>query len=238
MIVDHPSVMNTIVKKQLKDVKNKDRINSIIDSFFAGCVKYDIYQLAIKFNTIPTKDLYTYQKILSNPNLTEEELKGIKKEISADNAGTNGDLSSEQKKETQDTSIEDFKTNYKEYAFYFENDTPDPKTRKTTSSLSYEKTYETYTDTKNIERYQNYANGLFNEGDFNRNVTEFFNKVVIDNFDKFTKGTSNFIVDAYNILKEKKLLINIKQNPKGMFYSRRIRWRLSNKAQEAYTKHL
>ena len=35
-------------------------------------------------------------------------------------------------------------------------------------------------------------------------------------------------------LKEKNLVISIKKNPKGIFYSRRIRWRLSNKAYDAY----
>ena len=39
-------------------------------------------------------------------------------------------------------------------------------------------------------------------------------------------------------LKDKGLVISIKKNPKGEFYSRRIRWRLSNKAQEAYSKQL
>jgi hypothetical protein len=208
MIVDHPSIMNTIVKQQLKG-KNKDRINSIIDSFFAGCVKYDIYELAIKFNTIPTKDLYTYQTILSNPNLTDEELKGIKKEISADNSGTNGSLATDQTKLTPDTSISDFETKYKEFAFYFDNDIPDPNTRQTTSSVRYDVTYGNYTDTKNIERYQYYANGIFNNGSSDKNVTEFFNNVVKDNFNFITGGSSNFIVDAYNILKEKKGKITI-----------------------------
>ena len=35
-------------------------------------------------------------------------------------------------------------------------------------------------------------------------------------------------------LKEKGLVIAIRKNPRGIPYSRRIRWRLSNKAQEAY----
>jgi len=35
-------------------------------------------------------------------------------------------------------------------------------------------------------------------------------------------------------LKNKGLVVAIKKNPKGIFYSRRIRWRLSNKAYEAY----
>ena len=72
IIVDHPSAMNTIIEKQLKGV-GKERIQSIVDSFYAGCTKYDLYELGIKFNTIPTKDLYTYQQILNNPRLTAEE---------------------------------------------------------------------------------------------------------------------------------------------------------------------
>ena len=39
-------------------------------------------------------------------------------------------------------------------------------------------------------------------------------------------------------LKNKSLVIDIKKNPKGVFYTRRIRWRLSNKAKEAYQQHL
>ncbi len=39
-------------------------------------------------------------------------------------------------------------------------------------------------------------------------------------------------------LKEKELVVAIKKNPKGSPYSRRIRWRLSNKAYQAYKQHL
>ena len=39
-------------------------------------------------------------------------------------------------------------------------------------------------------------------------------------------------------LKQKNLVTNIKQNPKGIFYSRRIRWKLSNQAHEAYKQHI
>jgi len=35
-------------------------------------------------------------------------------------------------------------------------------------------------------------------------------------------------------LKEKGLATNINKNPKGIFYSRRTRWRLSNTAHQAY----
>ena len=38
-------------------------------------------------------------------------------------------------------------------------------------------------------------------------------------------------------LKDKGLVTPIKKNPKGIPYSRRIRWRLSNRALEAYKQH-
>ncbi|MAH49378.1 hypothetical protein CMI37_26375 [Candidatus Pacearchaeota archaeon] len=38
-------------------------------------------------------------------------------------------------------------------------------------------------------------------------------------------------------LEKKQLVIKITQNPKGIVYLRRLRWRISNKAHEIYAKH-
>jgi predicted transcriptional regulator with HTH domain len=43
-----------------------------------------------------------------------------------------------------------------------------------------------------------------------------------------------FIKDLLLELKEKKLVTEIKKNPKGIQYLRRSRWKLSDKAYEAY----
>ena len=83
IVVDHPAIMNTIIQKQLAGVA-KERVDSIVESFFAGCTKYDMYELGIKFNTIPTRDLFTYQQILNNPRLTNEELGQVAFEIPVD----------------------------------------------------------------------------------------------------------------------------------------------------------
>ncbi len=40
---------------------------------------------------------------------------------------------------------------------------------------------------------------------------------------------------VFDLLK-KELLIRINKNPKGIKYKKRLRWRLSNKVQEAYAK--
>jgi len=80
IVVDHPSIMNTIVRKQLENF-SPEQVDSIMDSFFAGCVKYDLYDLAAKFNTIPVNQLYEYQKLLADPRLTDEQKYSILDDI-------------------------------------------------------------------------------------------------------------------------------------------------------------
>jgi hypothetical protein len=202
IVVDHPSIMNLIVKKQLEGA-SKDRVNSMLDSFFAGCLKYDLYDLGIKFNTIPSSDLYTYQELLSNYPTTEvvtEIVKELPKGPSKDDP-----------KDTPDPSINTFKTKYKGLSFYFDNDIPDPNTRNTTSSVPFQQTYGPYTSQSNIDNYVSKADGLFVDGSTERNVKQFFDTVVIDNYNTIANNTSsNFIKDAFDILKEKKGRINIK----------------------------
>jgi outer membrane protein OmpA-like peptidoglycan-associated protein len=205
IIVDHPSVMNTVVEKQLKG-QAKERIDSIIDSFFAGCVKFDIYKLAIKFNTIPTKDLYTYQEILSNPQLTDKETIGeINKQIpkgNSNNAGT-GSAGLAESNTTQtvvpDSSLQDFENKYLDFAFYFENDIPGKNPDKTTTE-DYQSTYNSYTSDGNIEKYVKNSESAFKPGDVNRNVKSFFDTVIKSNYNLFAGGDKNFITDALNIL--------------------------------------
>ena len=43
-----------------------------------------------------------------------------------------------------------------------------------------------------------------------------------------------FIKKLLKTLEEKELVVKINKNPKGLLYSRRLRWRISNKAHSAY----
>ena len=209
IIVDHPSVMNTIIEKQMKSA-SKPRIDSIIDSFFAGCVKYDIYELAAKFNTLPVSDLYTYQEILSNPQLTDEETLGqIISEIPKTNSGNAGSPASsvsnnnETKEEGPDPSIKEFEDNYLDFAFYFENDIPygNPK-GSVTSSDNYEELYNTYTGEVRKNEYNVKSESLFNNGNPEKNTNDFYSNIIENNFKKFAGGVKNFITDAYDLMKK------------------------------------
>jgi len=205
IIVDHPSVMNVVVEKQLKG-QNKERINSIIDSFFAGCVKYDIYELAKKFNTVPTKDLYTYQQILNNPNLdkntAKEVIGNIKGQPSVGTKTTgNGDMPSNPELSTASL------TNYENFGFYFDNDIPGPHNKTSVNpDSSYKSDYDNYTSSSNQDTYVTISSKTFKSKNPNLNVKQFFENVVIDNFDYINKG---FIEGAFKILSEKTGTIKI-----------------------------
>ena len=64
IVVDHPSVLNLIIDKTLKG-QNAEETNSILESFFAGCKEYDLYELAALYNTIPLTELQQIQVILN-----------------------------------------------------------------------------------------------------------------------------------------------------------------------------
>jgi outer membrane protein OmpA-like peptidoglycan-associated protein len=146
IVVDHPSVLNTLVRKQLEKL-SPGETDSIINSFFAGCVKYDLYDLAAKFNTIPVNLLYEYQQLLSNPRLTDEQKYATLNEIPTNQAqstggaddptvaetgkgktnDTNGGNSGSKTNVVSDISTEMDKqelTEWEGYAFYFDNDYP------------------------------------------------------------------------------------------------------------------
>jgi hypothetical protein len=230
IIVDHPSIINLLVDKQLKGIDNP-KIDSILESFFAGCAKYDIYELAKKFNTIPLSDLFTYQEIINNPRLTGEEYEKVVLEIpkepevtspqATDDIKTAGNVTPTQ---TPDPRIAEIESKFKELAFYFENDIPGPYNSET-SNQPYQTTYETYTKQSNIEKYQKNANSEFSETlsfcSKNSNVAtpdgnitnseycsrakktnEFFNSIIIPNYKKITEGESCFISTIFDALSE------------------------------------
>ena len=200
IIVDHPSVMNTIIEKQLKN-QSSERITSIIDSFFAGCVKYDIYELARKFNQIPIKDLFLYQELLDQ-RPTKEQLEGILRDIPSSNLNqtqTGVDPRIESTTNT-DNRVVNFQTNYLNYGFYFDNDIPDPKSKTTTTSSNYQDLYGSYLNQQ--EEYKKVSENTFDEGSNQRNTDVFFDNIIKGNYEKITQGESNFITDAYNILKD------------------------------------
>jgi outer membrane protein OmpA-like peptidoglycan-associated protein len=199
IVVDHPSVVNTIIRKQLKG-QTKDRVESIMNSFFAGCAKYDIYELAKKFNTIPLSDLVRFQMAIENPNASRESLERTSENIPRGNTNEEG--------KTEQQSAADFKNKYTDFALYFDNNVPGPNNSDTTTE-QYETTYNQYIGQKNTYQTQSInlfsSNTIFCKKDAtslntcqqNSGSSEFFTSVIEP---AFTKLKDELVKDLFQIL--------------------------------------
>jgi len=160
IVVDHPSVLNVIVNKVLANETNKVRVDSILESFFAGCRKYDLYALAKKYYTISPNDLFQIQQAISSKEVTKEQMQYAVSTVTTipQVAGNNGNGGTNK----------DYFTKYKNIGFYFSNDYPKPKT-----SPNYTEMYTEYIGEQ--PTYSKKTNGV--------QLDEFYNTVVNPNYD-------------------------------------------------------
>jgi hypothetical protein len=159
VVVDHPSILNLIVNKYLEKV-DPDTVNSIVDSFFAGCVKYDLYELAKIYNTIPPDQLIYFQEILGDPRTDITRWTEIIEEIPSTNPT---------KPDPEPVDI-DF-TQFEGLSFYFDNDIPKPN--QTVGSFS------TY-----------FVNYKSTSGKYVGSAATFFSEVIENNYDVIETGDS------------------------------------------------
>jgi hypothetical protein len=220
IVVDHPSILNSIVDKVLGNETNKTRVNSILDSFFAGCRKYDIYELAKKYYTINPNDLYLLQTAITSKDLTREELIFAKQTIQTGyDAPNNG--ATPNKQSTPDTKYWD---KYLQLGFYFANDFP--KKGKVTSFN------EQYKDV-----YLPQKNDYEKKSTSTNNMTQFFNTVVDGNF----KALQPFVIDIVKQLTENVGTLTIKLNascsaPQTVTYNLELAERRVASAKEYFLK--
>ncbi len=170
IVVDHPAALNVIVNKVLKNENNKARIDSIVESFFAGCRKYDIYELAKKYYTVNPNDLFQLQQAITSNELTSEQLVYVANTIQT---GVNSDQNQPNR---SDTGISDGTTayfkKYQQLGFYFGNDYP-----KKDGSIDYDTEYSRYTSTGNQTYYANQSPSTSSQ------TSQFFSNVVTSNYE-------------------------------------------------------
>jgi hypothetical protein len=194
IVVDHPSILNTIVDKVLGNETNKTRVNSILDSFFAGCRKYDIYELAKKYYTINPNDLYLLQTAITTKDLTREQLISTKQTIQTGFNAPNSGADS-----IGPTVNDDYwKTNYGQIGFYFANDYPQKDNTVNKIPLNYSSQYNFYIGQKNTYLVKPNAN----------QTSQFFSSVVDSNYEKLNELVKDIVVKL-NQNKEATLTITI-----------------------------
>lgn len=179
IIVDHPSILNLIVKKQLQNA-DSERINSIVESFFAGCAKFDIIELAKRFPQVESKDLVTYQEILSKPGVKTEQITEIVKETKTEIT-------------TTEPKTNDSFNDYTSLGFYFDNNASDG---------NYLDLFNKYTGQSGT--YETFSKNFIG---FNQNTKSFFENIIINNFrqiDKTNGNKKNLMSDLESYLKSDK----------------------------------
>jgi hypothetical protein len=185
IVVDHPSVLNVIVNKVLSNETNKTRVDSILESFFAGCRKYDLYELAKKYYTIPPNDLFNIQEVITSKQESREQLRYILNDITNDAqvSEVNGSGSAPQNNFGQ----------FVNKAFYFNNNQPEPKS----PNQSFSSLYTSYVSQPTIDNYKKQSKT--SSGDttlfFDTVITK--NKTAIDElidelFKQFNKSINNY----------------------------------------------
>lgn len=186
IVVDHPSVLNVIVNKVLSNETNKVRIDSILDSFFAGCRKYDIYELAKKYQTVNPNDLFQLQQAITSKEMTREQIEYTRKTIES---GVNSPNGSDQSvaQSTINSDIQALLEKYVNLGLYFDNDFP-----KKGGDVNYNTLYNTYTSETNRSFYSTKTNASA--------TNSFFETVVTPNY----KVAEQFCVELAKILEDNK----------------------------------
>ena len=131
IIVDHPSVLNTLVKKELANVTPDSEVTKIVDSFFSGCKTLDIYELLRKFGQFSFNDVYEIVTKTTNPETFKKYYEEIPRETP--------EITS--KPPEPDVAKPDLGTEFTGLKLYFDNDFPEGYSTNATTSIS---KYETY----------------------------------------------------------------------------------------------
>jgi hypothetical protein len=196
IVVDHPSALNVIVNKVLNNETNKVRIDSILESFFAGCRKYDLYELAKKYYTIKQNDLFQIQQAITSKELPQESLKYAVDTVGNINAVAQGTVSADE----ANTKI----TKYKDLGFYFDNDVPKQM------GVNYLNTYEPY-----ISKEGNYGPNAATQED----TTLFFQTVVKPNKLEVDKFINELITQMNNTVGNVTITFGASASPPGKIAS-------------------
>ena len=130
IVVDHPSIMNVLVNKELEKA-DESEATKVIDSLFAGCVKYDLVDLLKKYPMFSYSDIYSVIESLR----TIKEIKDFSTELAptvptgSQTTTVNSDLNNQTSTDTQNLVDElNNKNNngqFEEILLLFPNSTPE-----------------------------------------------------------------------------------------------------------------
>ena len=131
IVVDHPTILNVLVDKELASLPD-GVVDEILNAFWAGCINFDIYELARLWGQFTNSDIDYFQQVIAGIQPTKPNSE-IKEKMEQSDAKTPTVVPN--KTNTVETKI------INKVSLFFENDVP---IAKESSVLPYKVHYDTY----------------------------------------------------------------------------------------------
>lgn len=133
IVVDHPSVMNLVVNNVLNNQGTSQLTDQVLESFFAGLTKFDVYELSRRYNNFSQTELAQIQDIINNSSNRERVKDTINNNLNRGGDGAGGSMTS-----NSSVGIQNYVpqlSSFKSSEFYFDQN--QSGTNYETSLLSY-----------------------------------------------------------------------------------------------------
>lgn len=118
IVVDHPSVMNVLVNKILTNTASSQIADQVLESFFAGLTKFDIYELSKRYTNFSQTELAQLQDFINNSGNPEKIKDAVNSTLPKGGTGAGGSMSSNNSVGTPTYTPQ--LTQFKDKKFYFD----------------------------------------------------------------------------------------------------------------------
>jgi hypothetical protein len=117
VIVDHPTILNVMVQKELADMSDA-QVDDVLAAFFAGCVEYDIFELARIWGMFSNSDISYFKDVINGlypypVNITNDKKTDYNRKVGEATKTT-----------TTNQNTEQLKKAINNLSFFFPNDMP------------------------------------------------------------------------------------------------------------------
>ena len=159
VVVDHPSIINLLIREHFKTVNDTD-VDTFISSFFAGAKDIDFYSLIRQYPNLNEDDLTMVKNYLNDggdPNDIKRRLNPLNSPVENNPGGSNID----------DANKENINTKLK---LYFTHNAPNPEGQLYKTSVDYGSVVKTITDTTTQQKVKDELRQSLNQTIINNNT--------------------------------------------------------------------
>ena len=187
VVVDHPSILNLLVREHFRDMSDEEAEN-YINAFFAGCEEIDFYSLIRRYTYLDGDDIRLIKSYLEKGK-DPERIKTFKTIVDPveieDNGGNNGDGGNNGGKKT-----------FGPYVLKYDNDYPGPNLQSLYVSTPYGQLFNAFYPAKKTIHANNLDSDL-------RSITGLTLTTQIKKEKSYVFGNSGATIDDASILAQK-----------------------------------